>query len=148
MLHLLPDRLAPVEGHDPRVVAEGQFAALVADLHGQFAGGHQHQGLNAGLFAARLELFENGNGEGGRLAGAGLHLAHHVDARQGLGDEAGLDGRRLQILGLAERRPHGLRQLQRVEPAGLVDLRSSNTGFFRLFFRGWFLFGQGSISIL
>ena len=45
LLDLFADRLAAVDGHDVECRALGQLDALVADLDGQFAGGHQDQGL-------------------------------------------------------------------------------------------------------
>ena len=47
-------------------------------------------------FAAVLEPFEDRNGEGGRLAGAGAGLAQHVDAGQRAGNDAGLNRRGLE----------------------------------------------------
>ena len=45
LLDLLADRLAAVDGHDAHVAPGGQLDALVADLHGQFARGHEDQRL-------------------------------------------------------------------------------------------------------
>ena len=44
--------------------------------------GTSTRACDAGAFAMRLEPFEDRDAEGGRLAGAGLRLAHQVDARQ------------------------------------------------------------------
>ena len=73
------NRLAAVERHDARMSAGRKLDDLVADLHGQLAGGHQSQspagspGLRCGC-----QLFEDRDGEGGRLARAGLGLGHQV----------------------------------------------------------------------
>ena len=56
LLDLLADGLAAVDGHDVDMSALGQLGAFVADLDGQFPGGHQHQGLRRGGLAVRLEL--------------------------------------------------------------------------------------------
>ncbi len=97
LFDLIADRLAAVDGHDRCVAAQGQLFALVADLHGQLAGRHQDQGLRRPAAAMRLQHLQDRNREGGRLAGARLRLAHHVDARQGAGNETGLDRRRLLV---------------------------------------------------
>ncbi len=48
-------------------------------------------------FAVGLKVVENGEREGGGLAGAGLCLPDHVRAGQHHRDHGGLDGRRLGI---------------------------------------------------
>ena len=108
MLDLLADRLAAVDAHDVDLSPGGEFAALVADLNGQLAGGHQDQRLRIGQFRPRLETFENRDAEGGGLARARLRLAHQVDAFQRAGNQPGLDGRGLEILGLVQRGKHDL----------------------------------------
>ena len=97
LLDLLADGFAAVEGHDVDMSALGQLGALVANLDGQFPRRHQHQGLRRGGLAVGFDLFEDGDGEGGRLAGPGLGLAHHVHARHRPGNQARLNGRRLQV---------------------------------------------------
>ena len=97
LLGLLADRLAAVDGDDVDVPPLGQLDALVADLDGQFAGRHQHQRLRRRGLAVRLQLLEDGDGEGGRLAGAGLGLAHHVHPGQRAGNHPRLHGRGLKI---------------------------------------------------
>ena len=97
---LLADGLAAEDAHHVNVPSRGQFDAFVADLDGQFAGWHEDQGLRAGVLRARFEAFEDGDAEGGRLARARLRLAHQIDARQGLGNQPGLDRRGVEVLGL------------------------------------------------
>jgi hypothetical protein len=58
-------------------------------LHGQFPSGSEHQHL--GARSLRLQPFEQGQGEGGGLAGAGLGLAHQVPAQHQLGKGGPLD---------------------------------------------------------
>ena len=86
----------------------GQFDDFFADLHGQLAGRHQDQGLRLPFFLLFVEPFENRNGEGGRFAGSGAGLAQHVDAGQGAGNQAGLNGGRSKIFDLDQRREHHL----------------------------------------
>ena len=53
VLDLLADRLAAEDAHHVDLAAGGQLDALVADLDGQLAGGHEHQRLRAGALAER-----------------------------------------------------------------------------------------------
>ena len=108
VLDLLADRLPAVNAHHVDVSPGGKLGALVADLDGQLAGGDEDQRLRVGRLRPRLEAFEDRDAEGGRLAGARLRLAHQVDARQRLGNQPGLDGRRFEILGLIQRGQHHL----------------------------------------
>ena len=110
MLDLLPDRLAAVDGHDADVPARRELDALVAHLDGQFAGGKQDEGLDAGSLRSRFKAFEDGDAEGGGLARARLRLAHQIDALEGLWNQPGLDRRGLEILGLGQRGEHDLRE--------------------------------------
>ena len=117
---LAADRFAAVDGDAVDAAAVGQLFEFLADLHGQFARRHQDEGLRRRAFAAAFELFEDRNGEGGRLAGAGAGLAEHVDACERVRDDAGLDGRWLLVLGLLERRQHdvGKVRVSRSSPPG------------------------------
>ena len=71
---------------------------MLGDLRGKFACGRQHQGGDAvlaelvGLALALGELVQQGQGEGGRLAGARLGAAEEVVAVEDGGDRLGLDG--------------------------------------------------------
>ena len=92
-------------------MARGELDALVADLDGQFAGGNAGSGPAAlGVLRSRFEAFEDRDAEGGGFARARLRLAHQIDALEGLGNQSGLDGRRIEILGLVQRGEHDLRE--------------------------------------
>ena len=86
---LLLDRLAAVDPADRDVLAVGQLLHLDDDLLDQLAGRRQDDGL--GALAPGFEHLDQGDAEGGRLAGAGLGLADDVPAVEGLGDQGGLD---------------------------------------------------------
>ena len=75
-LHVIPDAGAANAGValDLHEVTDGDHNLL--DLLGQLAGGGEDESL-AGL-DVRVDLLENGDGEGGGLAGTGLGLGDHV----------------------------------------------------------------------
>ncbi|MNE23497.1 hypothetical protein D3C80_1167530 [compost metagenome] len=84
--------------------AEAQMGAVlletVADLGGQFTGGAQHQAAGRarlGRDAVLGQAVQDRQGEGRRLAGAGLGDAQQVLAQHDVGDGLGLDRRRLVI---------------------------------------------------
>ena len=56
----------------------------IGHLNGQLAGGGEHQHLRCAL--GWIQASQQGQREGGRLAGAGLRLAHEVAAQQQLRD--------------------------------------------------------------
>ena len=128
VLDLPADRLAAVDGHHVHVPAGSQLDSFITHLNGQFAGRDKHQRLRSGRLEARLESFEDRNDEGRRLPGAGLGLAHDVDPGQCARDQAGLNGRGIEILGLVQGGQHRGRKSEPLESAH----------FFRgrLFFRG------------
>ena len=83
---------------DDRVV-DLQVGAVVsdavADLGGEFASWTQDEGADhAALVPAGLlgEPVQHGQGEGGRLAGAGLSDAEHITSIEDVGDGLGLNG--------------------------------------------------------
>ena len=83
---------------DDRVV-DFQVGAVVPDalanLGGEFAGWAQDEGADhAALVPAGLlgEPVQHGQGEGGRLAGAGLGDAEHITSVEDVGDGLGLNG--------------------------------------------------------
>ena len=71
------------------------------NLHGQFAGRRQDQHLG---LAARgdFNFGQHGQSKRGRLATAGLRLGQHVAAVEHVGNDLGLDGRRLYITGIQD----------------------------------------------
>ena len=63
-------------------------------LEREFTRGREHERLR---LAVRFVVLEDGEGEGGGLAGAGLRLADHVRAGEHDRDHGGLDGGRLGV---------------------------------------------------
>ncbi|MCZ7547971.1 MAG: hypothetical protein M5U11_02305 [Anaerolineales bacterium] len=86
--------LAAVDGEDAHAHAFAVFGDRVGDLQGEFARGREDERLRIFL---RGEVVEDGEGEGGGLAGAGLRLADDVGAGEHEGDHARLDGRRFGV---------------------------------------------------
>lgn len=88
VLHLGGDLLPAVDGEglDRGVLAEALDLGL--DLDGQLARGDEDEGLGGDPLG---HLLEDGEAEGGGLAGAGAGLPEDVDAGQGAGDEQRLD---------------------------------------------------------
>nr|BFF16960.1 hypothetical protein GCM10025730_04810 [Promicromonospora thailandica] len=82
---------AAVDGQDADVVhLAGEGLDGVGDLHGELAGGGQDEGLD--LAQGGVDGGEEGEAEGGGLAGSGLGDAGDVAACEELGDGARLDG--------------------------------------------------------
>ena len=114
------DRLPAVDGKHtdavlpdaPAVRAHGR-----CDLHSQFPRRREDDGLD--VASLHVEALEQGQGERGGLAGAGLGLADHVAARKQRGDGAGLDRRRRLVPQLLHRRQQPAVQLL---PAGGGEL--------------------------
>ena len=63
----------------------------LADLQGELAGRCEDEGLR--LLPARVEPLQDGQGERGGLAGAGLGEPHHVASVEQRGNGTRLDGR-------------------------------------------------------
>ena len=72
--------------------------------------------IACGPSASGFEHLDQGDAEGGGLAGARLGLADDVVAVEGLGDQLGLDGRRGEIADLLQGPEHGWAQAHRLEP--------------------------------
>jgi hypothetical protein len=78
LAQLRPDRGAAVDGEDAGAELRAVAGEVVGHLHGELAGGGQHQG-RGGLVAAGLgEALHQRQAERGGLAGAGGGLAEHV----------------------------------------------------------------------
>ena len=108
ILDLLADRLAAVDGHDvDRACRPASLTNSSRTCTASSRVGTRTRACGRAL-AVRLELFEDRDGEGGRLARAGAGLAHHVDAGQRAGNQAGLDRRRLEIPASASDGEHRL----------------------------------------
>ena len=85
-------RRAAVDVRDPDVGHEArQLFDLVAALLRQLARGAQDQRLYGGLGLAAVDFFNGGNGEGQRLACAGLGFADDVAPLADAGDRLGLN---------------------------------------------------------
>jgi hypothetical protein len=93
--------------------AARQPAHFLGDLIGQFAGRAQHHGLHCE--AARIQVGQQGQTEGRRLAAAGLGLGDQVVARQRDRQAGGLDRRHVQVAELAQVLQHGGGQGQLIE---------------------------------
>jgi len=82
----------------------GVDVEILGHLGGKLAGGGEHQRAgHARARAALLEAGDDGQGEGGRLAGARLGDAQHVAPFEGGGDGAGLDRRGRFVAGFFNR---------------------------------------------
>ncbi len=103
---------AAVDGLDRTAAGLGQRAELVGNLGGQFAGGHENEGVGMARLR-RLHPLDQGETKSEGLARSGLGLAADVASGQGIGDGQGLDRERLgdpplpqgghEIVGDAER---------------------------------------------
>ena len=92
-LELALEAVAAVEGLDPGPAGTGQQDELLADLRGQLAGGHEHQGARpAGLAAPDARDERDAEGDG--LAGPGRRLAAEVTAGEPVGQRGRLDRER------------------------------------------------------
>ncbi|MDT4872802.1 hypothetical protein FQZ97_1080080 [compost metagenome] len=106
-----------------------QPADFGGHLVGQLARGAEHQGLHGE--AARVQIDQQRQGEGGGLAAAGLGLGNDVLAQQGGGQAGGLDGRHAQVAELLQVGQHGRRERQLAEIGGGGGVRG-NSGHPRL----------------
>ena len=90
---LLAEGLPAVDRHGAG--ADGAAVAMegLGDLHGELAGGHQHEHRGAGGLGGFLrELLQEGKGEGGGLAGAGRGLSQEIASLEERRDGLTLDG--------------------------------------------------------
>ena len=78
----------------------GVGAQRLGDLDAELAGRGQHDRLH--VLAVRVEVLQQRQAEGGRLAGPGLRLADHVVAGEQLRDRLLLDRGRLGVAELVE----------------------------------------------
>ena len=75
-LELAADRLAPVDGEDPRVEVPAVAMHRLRHLHRQLPRGAKDEHL--GTADREVDPLDRRNGVGGRFAGAGLRLPHHI----------------------------------------------------------------------
>ena len=110
-------------------LAGGEFLELDDDLLDQLAGRRQDDRLGAP--AAGFEHLDQGNAEGGRLAGARLGLADDVEAVEGLGDQGRLDRGGRLVADLLEGPEHRGAQAHGREPGSGLLLNASNQTILR-----------------
>jgi hypothetical protein len=91
-LRLSVGRDATEDGDDLEPGEAREGADLRIDLCGELARGRQHEGARSASPLSRLpQAVQQGQGEGGRLAGAGLGEAQHVTAGERRGNRLDLD---------------------------------------------------------
>ena len=95
------DRGAAEDGDDLDVEVLGVGAQRLGHLDAELAGRGEDDRLH--LVVAGIEVLEQGQAEGGGLAGPGLGLADHVVAAEQLRDRLLLDRRRLVEAELVDR---------------------------------------------
>jgi len=116
--HLAIHARAAVDGDRGDVAEDADAPNLLGHLHAQLAGRGQHQGLDEAT--RRIDLLDDGDPEGGGLAGAGLRLADQV-----LAGSQGADGARLDLgrggeAHLLDGSRDGDRQLDVAEAMGML----------------------------
>ena len=89
-------------------------AEAVADLDGELARRREHKHVrpSAAMIGSLRKPLQDGQREGGGLAGAGLRQAEEVTAGQDGRDGLGLDGRRRDIVFLGQRAQQRLAELE------------------------------------
>ena len=100
---LLANTLAAVNRNDSAMPARRQLPRFLADLNHQLAGRRQHESLRPRLigFAPMIQKRQQ---EGRRFARAGLRLTDDVAARQGDGNERGLNRGGFDVTSAVQRR--------------------------------------------
>ncbi len=98
---LRADRGAAEDGDDLDVEVLGHRAQCLGHLDAELAGRRHHDRLD--LVVLRIEVLQQRQAEGRRLAGAGLRLADHVVAAEQLRDRLLLDRSRVLVAELVER---------------------------------------------
>ena len=118
--------LYPAENHAAAQVGSGPVGGKVlVDLQGQLPGRGEHQRPYgpAGAAGSAVQPLQNGQGEGGRLAGAGLGAAQHVLSRQRQGDGLFLNGGGPLIALLPHRRQQGRGQAHGFKAHAILSCR-------------------------
>ena len=120
------DRFSAVEAADVNVATLGEFLELADDLLDQFPRGSENDGLRAR--AARLEHFDDGNGERRGFSRARFCLADDVVPFKGIGNQSGLDGAGVDITGVFKGLKHDTAKAHRTEPGrGFLDDSTNQT---------------------
>ena len=97
-------RRATVDRHRDRAESLAVAVDRLGDLHRKLAGGHEHE--RGGAFARcgiGIQVMQQRDREGGRLAGTGRGLRQHVTPGEKGRDRGALDGRRLFVAECRER---------------------------------------------
>jgi hypothetical protein len=105
---------AAVDRHRLHVAEGAEAPDLLGDLHAQLAGRREHQGLD--VAGARVDLLDQRNAEGSRLAGTRLRLPDEVLPGAQRPDGPGLHLGRLAEAHLLDGAGDGRRQLDLAEP--------------------------------
>ncbi len=100
------DRSAAEDGHDIDAAVLAVGAQGLGDLDAELARGRQHERLHLALLG--IDVLDNGQSEGRRLAGAGLRLPDHVAAFEQRRDGLFLDRAGRLIADVAQRMKGGL----------------------------------------
>ena len=88
LLPLVAVTHASVDQADPQARVFGKFTQGLGNLIGQFPGGLKDEGTEPSRF---FQVLQNGQGEGGGFAGAGLSRADDIPSGQGDGNGLGLN---------------------------------------------------------
>ena len=118
-LHALGDSAEDGNRPDPGVAGEG--ADLGVDLRGEFACGREHQDAGTATGLAH-EPVQDGQGEGRRLARAGMSQTQHVVAEQAVGDGPHLDGAGVGEAGGVDAAQQGVVKAEAVEAVRLAGM--------------------------
>ena len=93
--------LTAEDGHGLQALHMGAIGLEgLGDLQGKLPGGGQNQDLR--LFEPEVEVGQQRQGKGRRLAGAGLGLSDHITARQNMGNHFHLDRGRSFVPGVIQ----------------------------------------------
>ena len=109
---------AAIDRHRADVAEDADAADLLGHLDAQLTGRRQHQRLH--VLARWVDLFDDGNAEGGGLAGPRLRLPDQVAAGAQWTDGARLDLRWRQEAHLLDGAGDGWRELDFAEAVGLL----------------------------
>ena len=123
-LHLAEDGLAAVHRQHARAQPPAVLVHGLRHLHGQLAGGHQHQRPGAPPRADAVHRVQQGQRERGRLSGTGGRVAQKVAPLDEVRDGLELDGRGLLIAELREGGEDLIAQPQAAE-GRLIDAADS-----------------------
>ena len=99
---LLLEALSAVDGDGPAFRVGGQLFGFLGHLDHQLARGSENDRLWAALAVLNAPAIEEGQQEGGGLAGPGLGLTENVTTGKGFRDEGSLNRGRFTVAGAVE----------------------------------------------